>query len=45
MKEYLSEVKQVLEEQRTSESGLSSAEAADRLSELLSLSRLLLYPE
>jgi len=33
MKEYLSEVKQVLEEQRTSESGLSSAEAADRLSE------------
>ena len=27
MKEYLSEVKQVLEEQRTSESGLSSAEA------------------
>ncbi len=33
MKEYLSEVKQVLDEQKTSESGLSSAQAAQRLSE------------
>ena len=33
MKEYLSEIKQVLEEQKTNDSGLSSKEAADRLAE------------
>ena len=32
MKEYLSEIKQVLEEQNTKENGLSSEEAAGRLS-------------
>lgn len=32
MKEYLSEIKQVLEEQNTNESGLSSDDAAERLS-------------
>ena len=31
MKEYLSEIKQVLEEQNTKENGLSSEEAAGRL--------------